>query len=114
MKRHFSLNTCLLVLLAMCWLLVPSCKKAPKEDQPTKTQQQDVTVTTDVGTNIETPVDLTVKMVPIDLKLPKPLFVGTPANIRGVTNIEKPLGRMQRGHRRQLCRAGHLGAKRHY
>jgi hypothetical protein len=79
----------------MCWLLVPSCKKAPKEDQPTKTQQQDVAVTTDVSTNIETPVDLTVKMVPIDLKLPKRLFVGTPANIRGVTNIKQPLGHVR-------------------
>jgi len=32
-------------------------------------------------------------MVPIPLILPNPMFIGTPANIEGVTNIEKPLGK---------------------
>jgi hypothetical protein len=96
MKRYFKLNTCLLVLLVVCWLLIPSCKKAPEEEvQPAKTQHQDTAATADEGADVKTPVDVTVKMVPIDLKLPKPLFVGTPANIRGVTNIEKPLGQMR-------------------
>ena len=31
------------------------------------------------------------KMVPLDIKLPKPMFVGTPENLR-VPNLEKPLG----------------------
>jgi hypothetical protein len=31
------------------------------------------------------------KMVPLDIKLPKPMFVGTPQNLR-VPNLEKPLG----------------------
>jgi hypothetical protein len=31
------------------------------------------------------------KMVPIDIKLPKPMFVGTPGNLQ-VPNLEKPLG----------------------
>ncbi len=33
-----------------------------------------------------------VKMVPIPLELPKPMFVGTPQNLR-VPNLEKPLGK---------------------
>jgi hypothetical protein len=32
------------------------------------------------------------EMAPLPIKLPKPMFVGTPTNIRGVTNLEKPLG----------------------
>ncbi|MFQ5825291.1 MAG: hypothetical protein ACE5JB_14710 [bacterium] len=32
------------------------------------------------------------KMVPLDIKLPKPMFVGTPQNFR-VAKLEKPLGR---------------------
>lgn len=34
----------------------------------------------------------TVQMVPLDVKLPRPMFVGTPQNIR-VPYLEKPLGR---------------------
>ena len=32
------------------------------------------------------------ELVPVELELPKPMFVGTPQNFR-VTNLEKPLGR---------------------
>jgi hypothetical protein len=32
------------------------------------------------------------KMVPLDLKLPRPMFIGTPTNI-AVPNLEKPLGK---------------------
>lgn len=32
------------------------------------------------------------KMVPLDIKLPKPMFIGTPQNFR-VAKLEKPLGR---------------------
>lgn len=33
------------------------------------------------------------ELVPIDIKLPKPMFVGTPANLEGVANLEPPLGK---------------------
>jgi hypothetical protein len=33
------------------------------------------------------------KLVPIPLQLPKPMFVGTPENLAGVENLEKPLGK---------------------
>jgi hypothetical protein len=32
-------------------------------------------------------------MVPLDIKLPRPMFVGTPTNISGVANLMKPLGK---------------------
>ena len=32
------------------------------------------------------------KLVPIELKLPKPMFIGTPQNMQ-VPNLEKPLGK---------------------
>ena len=32
------------------------------------------------------------KMVPLDIKLPKPMFIGTPQNMK-VPNLEKPLGK---------------------
>lgn len=37
-------------------------------------------------------VQETPKLAPIPLTLPKPQFVGTPENIAGVKNLEKPLG----------------------
>jgi hypothetical protein len=33
-----------------------------------------------------------VKLAPIDIKLPKPMFIGTPSNLQ-VPNLEKPLGK---------------------
>ncbi len=38
------------------------------------------------------PTTAEVNMVPIDIKLPKPMFIGTPANMQ-VPNLEKPLGK---------------------
>ena len=32
-------------------------------------------------------------MTALPLKLPKPMFVGTPQNIKGVKQLEKPLGK---------------------
>ncbi|MGA2171992.1 MAG: hypothetical protein ABSG82_03120 [Sedimentisphaerales bacterium] len=32
-------------------------------------------------------------LAPIPLVLPKPMFVGTPQNFQGITNLEKPLGK---------------------
>ncbi|MGH7454850.1 MAG: hypothetical protein ACRENG_26070, partial [bacterium] len=38
------------------------------------------------------PTTAEVTMVPIDIKLPKPMFIGTPSNMQ-VPNLEKPLGK---------------------
>jgi len=77
-----------LVLLAIALLLAPSCKKSP-EEEPRSAETQSSDSAKD-RTN-EAAVSAT-ELVPIDIKLPKPMFVGTPQNIR-VSNLEKPLGR---------------------
>lgn len=33
------------------------------------------------------------KLAPIPIELPKPMFEGTPQNVRGIPNLQKPLGR---------------------
>ena len=72
-KKDFSLvvKISLYVLLTVCMLLVPSCKKSTPE------------------TSAEDSAD---SLVPIDIKLPKPVFIGTPQDTR-VPNLEKPLGK---------------------
>jgi len=61
--------TCFLLML--CLLFVPSCKKSPSEPSGDSS---------------------TGDWVPIDIKLPKPVFIGTPQDTR-VPNLEKPLGK---------------------
>ena len=65
MKKGFSsiVKVCVLVLFATSLCFVPSCKKSPSAD-----------------------------WVPIDIKLPRAMFVGTPQDTT-VPNLEKPLGR---------------------
>jgi hypothetical protein len=58
----------------------------PAPDQPAAQPGQSATTST--GSTKSTGDQL----VPLDIKLPKPMFVGTPANI-AVANLEKPLGR---------------------
>jgi len=94
-----------LVLLAIVLLLAPSCKKSPKEGSreagsqsvPNQTQQQSTNNAKDKADKVDAAAPKLVPsivegLVPIDIKLPKPMFVGTPQNIR-VPNLEKPLGR---------------------
>lgn len=81
------------LLLVFCLMTaLTSCKKAPeqqaqaKTDQPQTSESKQITDQnkSDAGSN---------KMVPIEIKLPKAVFEGTPTNLRGVTNLEKPLGK---------------------
>jgi len=113
---------CVCVLIAMSLCLIPSCKKSePAEEgssqqsisatppstpapsavkpvakapeQPAETETEPVT---------EEPAEVkeeepaapanTAGLVPIDIKLPKPMFVGTPQDTK-VPNLEKPLGK---------------------
>ncbi|MHC4574570.1 MAG: hypothetical protein ACYS76_10640, partial [Planctomycetota bacterium] len=87
-----KLKTYIVVLSALS-LLVASCKKSspdkPKPPENTQKQNQ-VRGTTNSGTVETAPSDT--QMVPLPIKLPKPMFVGTPQNIR-VPNLEKPLGK---------------------
>lgn len=72
-KKDFSLAVKIsaYVLLTVCILLIPSCKKSSSE--------------TPAG-------DSAGSLVPIEIKLPKPVFIGTPQDTR-VPNLEKPLGK---------------------
>ena len=95
MKKDFGAKNCVLVLLAMCSLLVPSCKKSSPEGPSEDIEQQSASGIGNRESSIgyrESSIENR-EMIPISIKLPKPMFVGTPANIRGVTNLQKPLGR---------------------
>jgi len=82
------MRICVIVLLAFVLLPVPSCKKSSgggSSEQAKQTAKK-----TEEQPSVENPS--AVQLVPLDIKLPKPMFVGTPQNIQ-VPNLEKPLGR---------------------
>jgi len=88
----------ILMLLAIVSLLAPSCKKSPEEGPreagtkstpPSQIQQQSDNSAKSKAGKADT---ASPELVPIDIKLPKPMFVGTPQNIRA-PNLEKPLGK---------------------
>jgi hypothetical protein len=70
----------------------------PAESQPvaTPTQAETKTVQPAVKETAVPPASATaaaeVKMIELDIKLPKPMFIGTPQNIQ-VPKLEKPLGK---------------------
>ena len=74
---------CLVVLLAFI-ILVSSCKKSPEEGASEQTANE--------KTGAETAKTQESDVVALGIKLPKPMFVGTPQNIR-IPRLEKPLGR---------------------
>ncbi len=89
MKKDFGsiVKVCVLVLLMMFLCFVPACKKSSPESADESSGKPpadtDTTVTKSTGP---------AEMVPIDIELPKPMFVGTPQDTR-VTHREKPLGK---------------------
>lgn len=60
-------------------------QQQPSEQAPSQQPQQSATPAGSTQTASE-------QLTPIDIKLPKPMFVGTPTNV-AVPNLEKPLGR---------------------
>jgi len=91
MKKGFNsvVKIYFLVLLAVVLLLAASCKKSPEESSSKETEQQKTSAPKDEGGKADAAPP---KLVPLNIELPKPMFVGTPQNIR-VPNLEKPLGR---------------------
>jgi len=78
-KRYF-------VILLVIMIGTLSCKKS----SPTKS---DTPGTETVKVDKERPSDNARSgLVPITVELPRPMFVGTPQNIQGVTRLAKPLG----------------------
>jgi len=93
-------------VLMFCLLFVPSCKKSPSE-QPSGGSSEQATDETapqppdqitaqmpDETNNTQETAAGTEKAgwVPIEIKLPKAVFIGTPQDTR-VPNLEKPLGK---------------------
>ena len=77
------------VALLALFLLVPSCKKKSDGDQAKNSDK--APSCTAKKTDADKPTPASDAMVPLDIKLPRPMFVGTPINIK-VPNMEKPLG----------------------
>lgn len=94
MKNLLVFSGCILLTLffAGCQKKEPPASSAPSEpsaaaapSQPSAEPKPSVPAEVPAATEAE-------KLVPIPLTLPKPQFVGTPENIAGVKNLEKPLG----------------------
>jgi hypothetical protein len=113
---------CVCVLFALSLCLVPSCKKSPREPAPQgsgrqtsgtttpqapaqsaaqpaaeKTPQAVAKTASDAPALKEpqaakAPAADSGGLVPVDIQLPRPMFVGTPQDTR-VANLEKPLGK---------------------
>ena len=66
---------------------------APAGDQQQATPSQPAGTTEQAAPQTAAPAG-NEQLVPIDIKLPKPMFVGTPTNI-AVPNLEKPLGKQR-------------------
>ncbi|MFH1718159.1 MAG: hypothetical protein ABIF19_12470 [Planctomycetota bacterium] len=112
MKKDFGSITrvafCALFVLSLC--LVPSCKKSPQEPAPESISAQPApTAVQPAPETAEKPAEAVKEpvveaqpqvsqapavagLVPVDIKLPKPMFVGTPQDTK-VPNLEKPLGK---------------------
>lgn len=90
MKRLFDPTVCLILALAMLVLFVPSCKKAPTQDDTGETTT-DVDKAEEAVTEEAAPAAAD-EFVPIPLELPRPVFEGTPPNLGGIQNLEKALG----------------------
>jgi hypothetical protein len=102
---------CLLFMLSLCF--IPSCKKSEPSEEASQESATPSTIKSveqepqepaeaAMETVAEEPAEVeaeepaalanTAGLVPIDIKLPKPMFVGTPQDTK-VPNLEKPLGK---------------------
>ena len=116
-----TVKICVLVLFVISLFLIPSCKKSSPQapPQPPRKQTSDVNkveavqsskpsgqvpggVKSDANETVKTPpqtptsptpdVNHPAGWIPVEIKLPKPMFVGTPQDTR-VPNLEKPTGK---------------------
>ena len=80
-----------IIMLLMFMLLVPSCRESSEDpDEGTGGEAGQVQSVSDSGAeNLSKP---TAGNVPLPIRLPNRRYEGTPQDIRGVSNLEKPLG----------------------
>ncbi|GAH62071.1 unnamed protein product, partial [marine sediment metagenome] len=100
------MKLCVVALFAMSLCFVVSCKKSPQGQPEAPNAPEETKVAAPKETKVEAPVQKTEEepapktdagdsgLVPIELNLPKPMFVGTPQDTR-VPNLEKPLGKLR-------------------
>ena len=90
-KKNYVLRFVVFVLiLGLVCAFVTSCKKSEPKDEAVTEKAPEVAEAKTKET--AAPVAASADIAPIDLVLPKPMFVGTPQNI-SVPNQEKPLGK---------------------
>ncbi len=89
MKKDFGSITkvCVLIFLAIFLCFVPACKKSSPEPASESSDKPPADTDTTVAQSAG-PAGL----APIEIVLPKPMFVGTPQDTK-VPNLEKPLGK---------------------
>lgn len=90
MRKGLNSNVkiCVLAMFLVCMCFVCSCKKS----EPAAPGGGGETKTTTPKESPKEAVKAVGDLVPVDLELPKPMFVGTPQDTK-VDNLEKPLGR---------------------
>lgn len=97
MMKKEVVRVALCMMLVLSLFLLPSCKKTDSGGSGDGNQPAPTTTpgeTTENATPDETKAttaENTGGLVPIELELPKPMFVGTPQDTK-VANLEKPLG----------------------
>jgi hypothetical protein len=84
--------TIVVLFLSLCF--ISSCKKsAPQETTAENTTQKETTEPVEPNSSKASSVEPSdVELAPIEIELPKPMFVGTPQPAK-LPNLEKPLGK---------------------
>ncbi|MFH1370159.1 MAG: hypothetical protein ABII09_02570 [Planctomycetota bacterium] len=113
-KNAYIMHRIVLMVLLALALVISSCKKSPQSAPPEPSQQAaqlDTNAAIETKPAVQPEIEATAEekpaaaqpasagrltagdLEPIPLVLPKPMFVGTPQSFRGITNLEKPLGK---------------------
>jgi len=97
------MKKCIVLTISLALIMLTNgCKKqAPADETPEQIPEVKAPTASDTPPTQEPAKEVAVEpapakadqaLAPIDLDLPMPMFVGTPENLSGVKNLEKPLG----------------------
>ncbi len=84
-RKITSKSVILIFVIVWVSLFVVSCKKSDSDAQQGSSGSDAVVATEQ---QLEAPDTSSEQMMPLQIELPKPMFVGTPPNLQGVTNLE--------------------------
>ncbi|MHC4154031.1 MAG: hypothetical protein ACYST6_03760 [Planctomycetota bacterium] len=88
MMKTLSSTLCWIVLSGLL-LLVPACKKSPPSGPSQDTEQQAHSETDEVSKPPAAEDSNAQQLVPLDIKLPRPVFGETPPNLQSLPNLEE-------------------------